>query len=52
MRLASLRYCLSKTGKLFRPSLLQGDILRTIGHPPDTLMQRVDAALNESLALA
>jgi len=32
-------------------TVVQGDILRTIGHFPDTLMQRVDLALKESLAL-
>ena len=30
---------------------VQSDILRTIGHLPDALMERVDAALKESLAL-
>jgi mRNA interferase MazF len=32
-------------------TVVQSDILRTIGHLPDKLMQRVDAALKESLAL-
>lgn len=32
-------------------TVVQSDILRTIGHLPDVLMQRVDAALKESLAL-
>jgi mRNA interferase MazF len=30
---------------------VQSDILRTIGHAPDSLMRRVDAALKVSLAL-
>jgi mRNA interferase MazF len=32
-------------------TVVQSDILRTIGHLPDALMERVDAALKESLAL-
>lgn len=32
-------------------TVLQGDILRLIGHLPDSLMQRVDIALKASLAL-
>ena len=32
-------------------TVAQGDILRTIGHLPDPLMQRVDQALKASLAL-
>ena len=32
-------------------TVVQADILRTIGHLPDNLMQRVDQALKVSLAL-
>jgi mRNA interferase MazF len=32
-------------------TVVQSDILRTIGHLPDVLMQQVDAALKVSLAL-
>jgi mRNA interferase MazF len=32
-------------------TVVQADILRTIGHLPDTLMQRVDQGLKLSLAL-
>lgn len=32
-------------------TVVQSDILRTIGHLPDVLMQRVDAAPKESVAL-
>jgi mRNA interferase MazF len=32
-------------------TVVQADIIRTIGHLPDVLMQQVDAALKVSLAL-
>lgn len=45
---------LKQTSVVFCENILtvvQSDILRTIGHLPDTLMQRVDVALKDSLAL-